>query len=175
MPMTFGWWRPAIFMPADANQWTEQRRRVVLLHELAHVLRGDVAAHLVTRVILTLYWFNPFAWIAWREFLKERERATDDLVLQAGARASDYAGHLVDVARSHATTAAGLGGRSPDGAPFATRKPGGRDSGCEDESRPAESRGHVDCRCDRDRDGRAARGGACAGFGRSRCPAISTW
>ncbi len=103
MPMTFGLWRPVIFMPADAKQWTEQRRRIVLLHELAHVLRGDVSAHLVTRVILTLYWFNPLAWIAWREFLKERERATDDLVLHAGARASDYAGHLVDVARSHAS------------------------------------------------------------------------
>ena len=103
MPMTFGFWRPVIFMPADANQWTEDRRRIVLLHELAHVLRGDVGAHLITRVILTLYWWNPLAWIAWREFLKERERATDDLVLHAGARASDYAGHLVDVARSHAS------------------------------------------------------------------------
>ncbi len=100
MPMTFGFLSPAVFMPADANEWTEDRRRIVLLHELAHVVRGDVAAHFVTRVILSLYWFHPLAWIAWREFLKERERATDDLVLEAGARASEYAGHLLEVARS---------------------------------------------------------------------------
>ncbi len=113
MPMTFGLWKPAIFMPADAHQWTEQRRRVVLLHELAHVLRGDVAAHLITRVILTLYWYNPLAWIAWRELLKDREHATDDLVLQAGARAVDYADHLIEIARAHASATLGWAAAIP--------------------------------------------------------------
>lgn len=105
MPMTFGFRRPAVFMPSDASAWTEDRRRIVLLHELAHVRRGDVAAHLFTRAVLALYWWNPLAWFAWREFLKERERATDDLVLNAGARASDYAGHLLEVARNRAPLA----------------------------------------------------------------------
>jgi TonB family protein len=98
MPMTFGLLRPAVFLPADAAQWTRERRRVVLLHELAHVRRGDIATHLLARTALSLYWWNPLAWAAWREFLKERERAADDLVLGAGARASDYAGHLLEIA-----------------------------------------------------------------------------
>ena len=100
MPMTFGLLKPAVFMPIDALVWTEERRRIVLLHEFAHVRRGDVAAHLFARVAFALYWWNPLVWIAWREFLKERERATDDLVLNAGTRASDYAGHLLEVART---------------------------------------------------------------------------
>ncbi len=100
MPMTFGVLRPAIFVPTDALQWSEERRRVVLLHELAHVRRGDVAAHWMARAALSLNWWNPLAWMAWREFLKECERAADDLVLAAGARPSDYAGHLLEVARS---------------------------------------------------------------------------
>ncbi len=100
MPMTFGILRPAVFMPPDAAEWTEERRRIVLLHELAHVLRGDVATQVVARAALVLNWWHPLAWKAWREFLKERERATDDLVLHAGARASDYAGHLLEVARA---------------------------------------------------------------------------
>jgi TonB family protein len=99
MPMTFGM-HAVILMPADASAWSEEKRRVVLLHELAHVRRGDAATHLLARAALALYWWNPLAWTAWREFVKERERAADDLVLNAGARASEYAGHLLDVART---------------------------------------------------------------------------
>ncbi len=106
MPMTCGPLRPAIFMPAGACHWTEERRRIVLLHELAHVKRGDVATHLLARLAVILNWCNPLAWLAWREFLKERERATDDLVLASGARPSDYAAHLLEVARSMQTSPA---------------------------------------------------------------------
>jgi TonB family protein len=99
MPMTFGMWRPAVLLPSDSASWPDSRRRTVLLHELAHVRRGDAATHLMARVALALNWWNPLAWTAWREFLKERERAADDLVLNAGERAPDYAGHLLEVAR----------------------------------------------------------------------------
>lgn len=100
MPMTCGFLKPAILMPEDAETWTEDRRRMVLLHEIAHVKRGDVVAHLLGRLALVLNWWNPLAWLAWREFLKERERATDDLVLSTGTRASVYASHLLEIARS---------------------------------------------------------------------------
>ncbi|MGI8746192.1 MAG: TonB family protein [Bryobacteraceae bacterium] len=100
MPMTFGLLRPAVFLPADAAQWSAERREVVLLHELAHVRRGDIATHLLARTALSLNWWNPLAWIAWRELLKERERAADDLVLSAGACASGYADHLLAIART---------------------------------------------------------------------------
>ncbi|MCU1274359.1 MAG: TonB family protein [Bryobacterales bacterium] len=100
MPMACGLLRSAILMPADAVHWSEERRRIVLLHELAHVRRGDLATQLLARMALTLYWWNPLAWTAWHEFLKERERAADDLVLSTGARASEYASHLLEVARS---------------------------------------------------------------------------
>jgi len=98
MPMSFGTLHPAIFLPADAIEWSVERRRAVLLHELAHIRRGDLATQLVGRAAFSLYWWNPLGWLAWREFLKLRERAADDVVLQAGTRASDYAAHLLDIA-----------------------------------------------------------------------------
>ena len=99
MPMAFGIIDPVVLIPSNANEWTEERRRVVLLHELAHIRRGDLVTHLLARLALIANWWNPLAWIAWREFLKESERAADDLVLRAGAAAPDYAGHLLAVAR----------------------------------------------------------------------------
>ena len=100
MPMTFGVLQPTVLLPEEARAWSGERRRVVLLHELAHVRRGDAATHLLARTALALHWWNPLAWTMWREFLKERERATDDLVLGTGAKASEYAGHLLEIART---------------------------------------------------------------------------
>src|ERR1019366_5086475 len=100
MPMTFGVLRPTVLLPEEARAWSGERRRVVLLHELAHVLRGDAATHLLARTALALHWWNPLAWTMWREFLKEREKATDHPVLGTGAKASEYAGHLLEIART---------------------------------------------------------------------------
>ena len=66
MPMTFGVLRPTVLLPEEARAWSGERRRVVLLHELAHVLRGDAVTHLLARTALALHWWNPLAWTMWR-------------------------------------------------------------------------------------------------------------
>jgi TonB family protein len=53
----------------------------------------------MARLALALYWWNPLVVHAWRAFLKEREHATDDLVLSVGEPAADYANHLLEIAR----------------------------------------------------------------------------
>jgi TonB family protein len=105
MPMAAGIWKPAVFLPGDAAEWPEERRRAVLAHELAHVRRADAATQFIARIAVALYWWNPLAWMAWREFLKERERAADDLVLASGLTASNYASHLLEIARRRAAPA----------------------------------------------------------------------
>ena len=109
MPMTWGWRRPVVLVPAGAETWPESRRRAVLLHELSHVARGDYAAQIAAEVVRALYWFNPLVWTAARRLRLESEQACDDKVLTAGAQAADYAGDLLDIARSfRAGRAAGL-------------------------------------------------------------------
>lgn len=98
MPFACGVLRPTLVLPAAADDWSDGRRRAVLLHELAHVRRGDVLLNLLGRIACALYWFHPLVWIAARQLRAESERACDDLVLSTGARASTYADHLLQIA-----------------------------------------------------------------------------
>ena len=99
MPIVCGVWRPAIVMPADAAQWSDERRRVVVLHELAHIKRRDCLTQSLAQLVCAAYWFNPIVWLAARRMRAERERACDDFVLAAGEKGPDYAAHLLDIAK----------------------------------------------------------------------------
>jgi beta-lactamase regulating signal transducer with metallopeptidase domain/tetratricopeptide (TPR) repeat protein len=100
VPVTTGLRRPVVLLPEGARRWNEERRRVVLLHEIAHVRRADWLALLIGQAAAALYWFHPIAWSTRTQMQKDCERACDDLVLAAGTRASVYAAHLLSIIRS---------------------------------------------------------------------------
>lgn len=97
--VTWGHFRPRIMLPADAARWSEERLRIVISHELAHVRRGDWSTQIATELLRAVFWFNPIVWIACRRLRAESELACDDDVLNGGVEGVDYAGHLLDLAR----------------------------------------------------------------------------
>lgn len=99
VPMTWGVFRCYIAFPESARDWSPQRRQVVLCHELAHIKRRDFLTQLIARVACAAHWFNPLSWWTLRAMSLERERACDDLVVQSGVRAPDYAEHLLQIVR----------------------------------------------------------------------------
>ena len=100
MPFACGLLRPTIVLPAECDNWSLDRRRAVLLHELAHVRRHDLVGHTLGRLACAIYWFHPLVWTAAKQLRSESERACDDLALSCGARATDYAEHLLDIVTS---------------------------------------------------------------------------
>ncbi|MCU0633939.1 MAG: HEAT repeat domain-containing protein [Gemmatimonadaceae bacterium] len=97
MPFACSAFTPTIVLPAESAEWTADRRRAVLLHELAHVQRRDLLGHTLARVVCALYWFHPVVWIAAGRMRAESEHACDDLAVRLGATPSDYAEHLLDI------------------------------------------------------------------------------
>lgn len=100
MPFACGVLEPTIVLPADCDSWSLDRRRAVLLHELAHVRRHDLLGHTLSRLACAVYWFHPLVWTAAKQLRSESERACDDLALACGTRATDYAEHLLDIVTS---------------------------------------------------------------------------
>jgi beta-lactamase regulating signal transducer with metallopeptidase domain len=105
VPVTWGVVYPVVLLPDDADEWPEERRRYVLVHEMAHVKRLDALTQLVGQVALALFWFDPLMWIAVRRMQLEREHACDDYVLRHGIQPSRYAADLLEMVQSLGTPA----------------------------------------------------------------------
>jgi beta-lactamase regulating signal transducer with metallopeptidase domain len=99
IPVTWGVVYPTVLLPAESNDWPEERRRVVLVHEMAHVKRFDALTQLVAQLAIAIFWFDPLVWLAARRMRAEREHACDDYVLRDGARPSLYANELLEMVR----------------------------------------------------------------------------
>jgi hypothetical protein len=109
MPLQLGILTPILLLPESAQSFSGQRRRMVLLHELAHVKRWDCLTHTLGQLACALHWWNPLAWLAQRLLGRARELATDDRVLHTGVRPSSYASELLDTARELAASELGWG------------------------------------------------------------------
>jgi TonB family protein len=100
MPLTWGSVRPRILLPAGALEWSPDRRRTVLSHELAHIARHDWLAQICAELTRAVYWFHPLMWFAAAKLRSESERACDDSVLNSGVDPSHYANQLLELART---------------------------------------------------------------------------
>ncbi|MHB9066699.1 MAG: M56 family metallopeptidase [Pirellulaceae bacterium] len=102
-PMAWGVFRPCVLLPRDAHTWTRQRLNAVLIHELGHIRRRDPRVQWSVQIARAIYWFHPLVWLAAGRIQVERERACDDLVLNSGLEATDYAEHLLHIASGFET------------------------------------------------------------------------
>jgi beta-lactamase regulating signal transducer with metallopeptidase domain len=98
--VTWGLVRPKVILPRAAREWSEDRVRIVLCHELAHIRRGDWVVQIAAQLVRSVYWFNPLLWMACARLRLESEQACDDRVLNLGVERTEYATQLLDLART---------------------------------------------------------------------------
>lgn len=79
-PAVYGILRPRIILPS-AYREQEDRLPYVLMHESAHIRRGDNLLRVIACVLVCVHWFNPMCWVLLKCFLSDMELACDETVL----------------------------------------------------------------------------------------------
>jgi beta-lactamase regulating signal transducer with metallopeptidase domain len=93
-PQVIGLWRPTILLPLE-DRLDDEELDMALMHELAHVRRGDLLLGWVPVLARTLFFFHPLVHLAMREYALCREAACDALVVSRGRQAPRTYGRLL--------------------------------------------------------------------------------
>ena len=115
VPLLTGIVRPAILLPAASTPALSRTELdLVLGHELAHVRRGDLAWGWVPAIASRVFFFDPLARFAAREYLAAREEACDAEVLQTlDAAPAEYGQLLVKLGVATTDDVLAAAGSSP--------------------------------------------------------------
>jgi len=78
-PVTAGWWRPVVLVPAALlTGMPPDLLEALLAHEMAHIKRHDYLVNLLQNAIETLLFYHPAVWWISNRIRAERELIADD-------------------------------------------------------------------------------------------------
>ena len=79
-PITAGWWRPVVLVPAAlVSGMPAHLLEALLAHEMAHIKRHDYLVNLGQNVVETLLFYHPAVWWISNRIRSEREQIADDV------------------------------------------------------------------------------------------------
>ncbi len=112
VPVVVGWFRPTILLPessvgGDLNPTVHAE--AILLHELAHVQRGDYAWNVLGSLVRAMYWPHPLAWLLGRMLAESRELACDAYCVHELGGPLPYRSALLTMAEGLARPGPALG------------------------------------------------------------------
>jgi beta-lactamase regulating signal transducer with metallopeptidase domain len=82
-PVTAGWWKPIVLMPAAlATRLPPDVIEALFAHELAHIKRHDYLINLLQSAIEAVLFFHPMVWWLSKQIRIERENIADDLAAE---------------------------------------------------------------------------------------------
>ena len=97
---TLGWRQPIVLLPAAWRDWSDDERRAVLAHELAHVAQRHFPLWLVGQLVVAAHFYHPLVHWLGRRLQLEQEIAADRLAAQVFGNRRHYATVLAGLALS---------------------------------------------------------------------------
>ncbi len=97
-PVTFGFYRPNILLPARFSSMAAEIQEAIACHELVHVQRHDWLLVVLEEFLRATFWFHPAMWFAIAKIQLAREQVVDDEVIRLTRDRERYLDALVAVA-----------------------------------------------------------------------------
>jgi TonB family protein len=111
-PVTFGFRRPVVLLPAVLREQPIDMQRAALCHELLHAARADWVAAVVEQTIEACFWFHPAMWWTVAQLELCREQIVDSLTVTiTGSRRAYLEALLLFADRRSPAPATAFGGR----------------------------------------------------------------
>ncbi|HBI85578.1 MAG TPA: hypothetical protein DDX71_04735 [Ruminococcus sp.] len=100
-PMLGGLLHPAIYLPAQ--KYDNDELRLILKHELTHLMHGDLWCKLLWMGARTVHWFNPLMPMLMRRMEQDCEFACDESVMRGESHetAAVYCSSILNTAMHH--------------------------------------------------------------------------
>ncbi|TDF35556.1 TonB family protein [Alteromonadaceae bacterium M269] len=95
---------PKLIVPADFQQmFSKEQQKLILAHESVHFRRKDILWNHLALALLTLFWFNPICWLAYRKFRLLQELSCDQTVMAGSNKETRlvYAKALLNASSRH--------------------------------------------------------------------------
>jgi TonB family protein len=97
-PVTFGFLRPAVLLPANFSALDASVQEAILCHEILHVRRRDWLFTLAEEFVRTVFWFHPAIWWLLGEIGLAREQVVDRQVVELTRSRDQYVDALLAIA-----------------------------------------------------------------------------
>lgn len=109
-PVTIGFLRPHVVLPAAWQTWPPETLRAILAHEGEHVRRRDTVFLWLALLNRAVFWFHPLAWWLQRHLARLAEEACDTAVVAAGNDPVTYCRALLQCAEAAAVSGGRVSG-----------------------------------------------------------------
>jgi Zn-dependent protease with chaperone function len=95
---TIGIYSPILILPPECHSWSDEERRSVIAHELAHICKWDFLWTLIARLCLVLHVYHPLVSCLMKRFRWQQEISADELAATVTGGNRSYSRSLAKLA-----------------------------------------------------------------------------